>query len=270
MATWYLYSDDGQHLGPVPTEYVARAVLSGALAVSRYVTESDRTAWRPIQDVPEIRGFIDALRGPAPTRDRETTIIATSNDFPSFAPVPSTQREVPAPDSGAMSSERTLIAPAAFEDEMAAIDAQKGLPPKPLPAAGFQDDVTLRANSVPHDPFGSTLRSPDVPPGIVPRPEPPRPESAAPQVPPHMQAGGGQGAPQARLMHANSGLQVSPARQPFQSAPDPHTTIPPRTQSRSAIKRGPVIAFFLGGLALGALVVVAMLVWAFRGGLIFH
>ncbi len=276
MASWYLYSDDGQHLGPVPMEYVARVVKNGAVPIDRWVSESDRTAWRPIQQVPEICALIQAMTSPPPTRDRETTIIATTADFPSFPPVPSTQKDVPSSDPGAQPSERTLIAPAAFEREMAEIDArgnpevgagrhrpaagmpagsgpQGGFPPVAAPSH-FQDKSTLRSKNTPHDPYGSTLRSSDAPPGLPSRAAPPAHvtdrTSGMPAVPPH--TAGLQGtSPSAAIAPADprSGPHVIP------SAPPPGRT-------------GPVIAFFLGGLALGAIVVVAMLFWAFRGGIL--
>lgn len=259
MSSWYLYSDDGQHLGPVPTEYVARAVKSGALPLDRWVTEADRTAWRPIQDVPEIAALVRAMTPLGAGRDRETTIIATTEAFPTYAP--STQK-VPSSDRDADSSERTLIAPAAFEREMAEIDAsaeheaprrpaagmpagsgrQGGFPPVAA-GAEFQDPSTLRSSHSPHDPFGSTLRSPDVPEGIVGRPIPPVLDraSGAPAVPPQAMTPSG-----------------APAACP----------VPPAVAEPRPARNGPVIAFFLGGLALGAIVVVGMLIWAFRGGLL--
>lgn len=268
MGFWYLYSDDGQHLGPVPTEYVARAVKSGAVPLDRWVTEANQTAWRPVREVPAIYSLVH-MTPPPRMRDREATIVANADAFPTFDEPP-TQKEVPSSDRDAEASERTLIAPAAFQQEMAEIDAgdapdaptqavprrpaagmpagsgrQGGFPP---PAAGyassFKEDSTLRTPGAPHDSFGSTQRSPDVPPGIVGRPIPAVLDRASgpPRVPPGLENGDPLAAPPSPTPHPQAGTTIG--------------------------RNGPVIAFFLGGLALGAIVVVAMLVWAFGGGLL--
>lgn len=256
MASWYLYSDDGRHLGPVPTEYVARAVKSGAVPRDRWVTEADRTAWRPIRDVREIMVLLES-GFPAPTRDRETTMIATAEAFPSFAPAPSTQKDVPSSNDPPSSSDRTVIAPTAFDEPSS--------PAAPVPTPfgygyGYDDgEATIRALPTPkNDPFGATLRSPDSPPGVVPRP--------APQImdPP----------PAPRIQ---TPLPPAPAPAPTNTAPPPvmrsSGASPALRVSSDAPRRGsssggPVVVFFLGGLAMGAIVVVAILVWAFRGGLL--
>lgn len=292
MATWYLYSDDGKHLGPVAAEYVARALKSGAVTPDRWVTESDRAAWRPVREVPEICALLTVPPTSKP-RDREATMIATTDAFPSLSPSvapPSTQREAPSSSDPLVASERTIIAPAAFEAEMAQVSAelpsQPALPPDtsaslPVtprapphltnPYAAFDEDVTLRAKSSPFegsaattaqtpppegaDAFGATMRSPDSPAGVAPRPIP-AVESAHPPVP---RAG-----PQ-RTSVPSPGMPAA--------APAPATATPshgrrgPGPSSRGKSSGGPVVVFFLGGLVLGAVVVVSALVWAFRGGL---
>lgn len=272
MASWLVYSEDGQHLGPVPTEYVARAVKSGAIPANRWVTEVNRTAWRPLVEVPEIRAMLEGMSNPQ--RDREVTIIAMSDGFPSLPTPPSTLKEPPSSDEPG-SSERTIIAPAAFEDEMAKL-AEPPRPAAGLPAQDSDLDATQRQRAknlgvaaTEPEPFGATMRSPDGPP-LVPRTsgnallEPNtarapaaayRPSSASP---PQLQ--------KAPIVEAI----VNPA--PRAQTPLPRMTSTPSPEPRASRSSGgsggSVLAFFLGGLALGAVVVVLMLVWAFRGGVL--
>ncbi len=288
MATWYLYSDDGKHLGPVAAEYIARAIKSGAVTPDRWVTESDRAAWRPIREVPEICALL-TLPPTSKPRDREATMIATTDAFPSFTR-PAGAESAPTSSHPGAQSERTIIAPAAFEAEMAKVSAempsQSALPPETAPSPpvtprapphlanpyAFDEDVTLRAKSSPFasdgptmrsgapstaDPFGSTMRSPDSPPGVMERPVPPV-ESAAPPVP--------------RAGPARTSVP-SPAHTPTQppaAAASPGTPASGARRGPASTRKGsggPVVVFFLGGLVLGAVVVVGALVWAFRGGL---
>lgn len=99
--------------------------------------------------------------------------------------------------------------------------------------------------------------------GRDPRARPSRPPSNSP--PPHAQ-GRGSIPPGAQRPQAGRSPSVPPGRsgRPSHANANPNAPNPPKRRSGS--KNGAVFAFFLGGLAIGALVVVAILIWAFRDG----
>jgi hypothetical protein len=314
MSSWLVYSEDGQHLGPVPSEYVARAVRSGAIQPSRWITEADRLAWRPLVDIPEIRALLEAMTTAA-NRDRETTIIAQANAFPAF-PMPSaplTEKETPSsgPQSSGPTSERTLIAPAAFEQEMAAI-AEPGRAAAGGRATVRDIEPTLATPRPRPGGVNPTLRSTDDPPRLTPRGgaavlEPdtatvplaawakgPRPvpgpvdSAAVPSTTPDPKLGpvGDDGTQRSAIEGEYPSLTPRPATTPGPASPPVVSesrkiqTVPPggslranRASSSGSAKTagasgGSVLAFFLGGLALGAVVVIVLLVLAFRGGIL--
>lgn len=303
MGTWLLYSEDGQHLGPVPSEYVARAVKSGAVQANRWITEADQLRWRPLAEVPEICALLEQMsRGAASPEQRDRTVVALSEAFPAFpgtapqagsvAPSPTerggypsgppaTMTDVaalPGPSSAApssdepMSSERTVIAPSVFEDANPSDPKTKSAPGVAQPAAGAAPaDLEITARQAQGVAQEVTLRSPKAPAGMVIKPlvgvvDPITatvPAAAWQQKAPLGQGAtvpSGQAVPQVEATPRPTPRAVMTPTGPREKAPPP--------EGKDESDGSSVIAFFLGGLALGAVVVVGMLVWAFRSGVL--
>jgi GYF domain 2 len=51
---WYVYQADGRHIGPLSTETLARAWLSGQVPQNVFVGALGDAQWWPLQGVPEL------------------------------------------------------------------------------------------------------------------------------------------------------------------------------------------------------------------------
>lgn len=61
MRDWFLYSDNGEHVGPVTPELLARGLESGKVSRDARVAR-DRMTWQPVLTVPEVVEALEILR----------------------------------------------------------------------------------------------------------------------------------------------------------------------------------------------------------------
>ena len=63
MKDWFVYQADGNHIGPVSTELLARGVLAGKVPRDAHVGAHGDPQWYPLLSVPEIDAEVKKLAG---------------------------------------------------------------------------------------------------------------------------------------------------------------------------------------------------------------
>jgi hypothetical protein len=58
---WYVYQPDGRHLGPLSTDFLARGWVARQIPRDIFVGAAGEAGWRPISQVAEIMGAVQAL-----------------------------------------------------------------------------------------------------------------------------------------------------------------------------------------------------------------
>src|SRR5688500_8771734 len=63
MKDWYVYQADGNHIGPVSTDLLARGLLAGKVPRDAHVGAMGDAKWQPLLEVAEIQAATRALEG---------------------------------------------------------------------------------------------------------------------------------------------------------------------------------------------------------------
>jgi len=81
---WYVYQANGQHIGPLSTETLARAWLSGKVPQGVFVGALGDSQWWPLEGVPEL---MNAARAVQESQQAGPPLISTipPGPPPSFA-----------------------------------------------------------------------------------------------------------------------------------------------------------------------------------------
>jgi len=58
---WYVSAGEGEAIGPVSTELVARGIVAGKVPRTAFVARVGDTSWQDVLDVPEIVGALKGL-----------------------------------------------------------------------------------------------------------------------------------------------------------------------------------------------------------------
>lgn len=63
MKDWYVYQADGNHIGPVSTDLLARGIIAGKVPRDAHLGARGDTQWYPLLSIPEIQQAIASLQG---------------------------------------------------------------------------------------------------------------------------------------------------------------------------------------------------------------
>lgn len=133
QSDFYVYQETGQPLGPVPSETLARNLLSGNLSNDAFVGIAGGSRWEPVASVPEIRDAVRRIASePPPAMPASTAAAPPSIKPAAVAPLPWTASAPARPASpSAPAAPRTALAPPSVPATM----LFTAPPPAPAPAA---------------------------------------------------------------------------------------------------------------------------------------
>jgi hypothetical protein len=120
MKDWYVFQADGNHIGPISTDLLARGVIAGKVQREAHVGARGDTQWYPLLSVPEIQQAIAGLQGqnvgprpmasvppaPPPGKDAPTLRDLTQEAVPPAPPVPNFGAPVAPPAAAAPAGEK--------------------------------------------------------------------------------------------------------------------------------------------------------------------
>lgn len=109
MTDWFVYQADGNHIGPVTTDALARGIIAGKVPQDAHVAARGGAQWFPFASVPEIQQALAGLQGqnvgprpmnsvpPAPPPAKDSPTIRDLMDAAPAAPAAA----APAPEKKA-------------------------------------------------------------------------------------------------------------------------------------------------------------------------
>lgn len=147
MKDWYVYQADGNHIGPVSTDLLARGIIAGKVPRDAHLGARGDTQWYPLLSIPEIQQTIASLQGQnvgprpmssvpptAPPGKDAPTLRDLAQDLSPPAPAPGMTAPFAPPAPYAQQAAPALAPPAPAVAEPAAEKKEEKKSP-PLPPA---------------------------------------------------------------------------------------------------------------------------------------
>jgi hypothetical protein len=90
MTEWYVYQPNGEHIGPVSTELLARAMVGGKIPPDAHIGAKGDAHWQVIAEVAEIQAAVAAYnqQAPAPVSQMPATIPPAPPPTQTIPPTP--------------------------------------------------------------------------------------------------------------------------------------------------------------------------------------
>lgn len=126
MADWFVYQHDGKHLGPLSTEAVADAILTGKLRPDVWVGAPGGSRWLRALDVPVIAERIDSVPTARPDSGVVRSIVLSSRAIDSGSAGGTVPMAPPlAPPRGAETERSLLPEPSGVPSSQTALHPQR-------------------------------------------------------------------------------------------------------------------------------------------------